>query len=143
MEPVANGLEYLHTFQPPVIHGDLRGPNILVSQFGNVYIADFGLSELKSESYDSYSTPWILAGHPRWQALEIMMAETKEEARRTAASDVFAFGRVMLELFMMRLPFFYLSQDHAVTRGVEVGEFPDRPRDETAVARGLDDTMWA
>ncbi|KDQ07884.1 hypothetical protein BOTBODRAFT_590924 [Botryobasidium botryosum FD-172 SS1] len=139
---VANGLEYLHTFQPQVIHGDLRGPNILISQFGNVCIADFGLSELKTESSDSYSTPWVFAGHPRWQSPEIMMAYTKEEARRTAASDVFAFGRVMLELFTIKLPFFYLSQDHGVIRRVEVGEFPDRPCDDTTVARGLDDTMW-
>ncbi|KDQ13931.1 hypothetical protein BOTBODRAFT_95578, partial [Botryobasidium botryosum FD-172 SS1] len=139
---VAKGLEYLHAFQPPVIHGDLRGPNILISQFGNVCIADFGLSELKAEGYDCYSMPWIFAGHPRWQATEIVRAETKEEARRTTASDVFAFGRVMLELFTMKLPFFYVPYNQGVARRVEAGEFPDRPYDDMTVARGLDDIMW-
>ncbi|KDQ07843.1 hypothetical protein BOTBODRAFT_38411 [Botryobasidium botryosum FD-172 SS1] len=138
---VASGLEYLHTFQPPVIHGDLRGPNILISQLGNACIADFGLSELKAEGYENYSTPWFSAGHPRWQAPELIRAETNEEARRTVASDVFSFGRVMLEVFTTKPPFFYIDHNLAVAKRVEAGEFPNRPHD-TTVARGLDDTMW-
>ncbi|KDQ07887.1 hypothetical protein BOTBODRAFT_38446 [Botryobasidium botryosum FD-172 SS1] len=137
---VASGLEYLHTFQPPVIHGDLRGPNILISQSGDVRIADFGLSELKADEY--YSTPWFCAGHPAWQAPELLRAETNEEARRTAASDVFAFGRVMLEIFTMKVPFFYIHH-RGIAKRVEAGELPNRPCDHTTVARGLDDTMWS
>jgi len=140
---VVQGLKYLHTFKPQVIHGDLRGPNILVSLSGDACIADFGLSELKAEGYDpNYSTPWVLAGHPRWQAPEIIKAETKEEAWRNTATDIFAFGRVMLELFTKQVPFSEIRQDTAVTYRVWNGEFPKRPQDDEIVARGLDDTMW-
>lgn len=45
-----------------------------------------------------YSTTWYTAGNPRWQAPEILRARSKEEGRRTEASDIFAFGRVMLEV---------------------------------------------
>ncbi|KDQ16389.1 hypothetical protein BOTBODRAFT_98427, partial [Botryobasidium botryosum FD-172 SS1] len=141
---VAEGLEYLHKFKPEqVIHGDLRGPNILISKFGDACIADFGLSELKTDAYDpNYSTPFVLAGHPRWQAPEILSAETKEAARRNTTTDVFAFGRVMLELFTGKVPFSQIPYDIRISMRVMSGEFPPRPCDEGAIACGLDDSMW-
>ncbi|KDQ10757.1 hypothetical protein BOTBODRAFT_115314 [Botryobasidium botryosum FD-172 SS1] len=139
---VARGLEYLHTFEPPVIHGDLRGPNILISELGNACIADFGLSELNIEDYDpKYSTLWLTAGHPRWQAPETIQAATDEDARRNVATDVFAFGRVMLEIFTKNIPFSYI-RDVAVVLLVVKGEFPERPRDDGTEDRGLSDDMW-
>ncbi|KDQ16398.1 hypothetical protein BOTBODRAFT_90107, partial [Botryobasidium botryosum FD-172 SS1] len=141
---VADGLEYLHNFKPEsVIHGDLRGPNILISPSGNACIADFGLAELKSDTYAmSYSTPFIVAGHPRWQAPELIRAENKEEARRNTSTDIFAFGRVMLEFFTGTAPFFYITYDTAVVVKVLSSDpFPRRP-DEEVMAKGLDDGAW-
>ncbi|KDQ21319.1 hypothetical protein BOTBODRAFT_618159, partial [Botryobasidium botryosum FD-172 SS1] len=141
---VADGLEYLHNFKPkPVIHGDLRGPNILISPSGNARIADFGLSEIKTDTYETnYSTPFITAGHPRWQAPEIVRAENKEQARRNTTTDVFAFGRVMLELFTGKVPFVYLAYDAIVIVKVLNNEPPRRPDEQEVVARGFDDTLW-
>ncbi|KDQ07369.1 hypothetical protein BOTBODRAFT_649417 [Botryobasidium botryosum FD-172 SS1] len=141
---VADGLEYLHNFKPkPVVHGDLRGPNILISLSGNACLADFGLSELKTDIYETnYSTPFITAGHPRWQAPEVIRAENKEEAWRNTSTDVFAFGRVMLELFTGKVPFSYLAHDATVIIKISNNEFPRRPDDEAVVASGLDDSMW-
>ncbi|KDQ16391.1 hypothetical protein BOTBODRAFT_31072 [Botryobasidium botryosum FD-172 SS1] len=141
---VAKGLEYLHEFKPnPVVHGDLRGPNIFISQSGDACIADFGLSELIAETYETnYSTPFITAGHPRWQAPEIIAAATKEAARRNTSTDAFSFGRVMLELFTKKIPFSYIVQDILIGFRVMSGEVPPRPLDKEVVARGLDDAMW-
>ncbi|KDQ14106.1 hypothetical protein BOTBODRAFT_110581 [Botryobasidium botryosum FD-172 SS1] len=140
---VAKGLEYLHTFESPVIHGDLRGPNILISELGNAYIADFGLSELDIEDYDpKYSTPWLTAGHPRWQAPETLKASTKKEARRTLATDIFAFGRVMLELFTKEFPFSYIAMDIMVAVMAMEGKLPERPHEDGIEDRGLNDGMW-
>ncbi|KDQ19324.1 hypothetical protein BOTBODRAFT_102613, partial [Botryobasidium botryosum FD-172 SS1] len=141
---VADGLEYLHKFKPEqVIHGDLRGPNIFITPSGDACIADFGLSELKASICDTnYSTPFILAGHPRWQAPELIKAETKEEGRRNTTTDVFAFGRVMLELFTAEVPFFYIKHDVMVSVKILNNEFPRRPDDEEVVASGFDDSMW-
>ncbi|KDQ08605.1 hypothetical protein BOTBODRAFT_118317, partial [Botryobasidium botryosum FD-172 SS1] len=141
---VADGLEYLHNFKPePVIHGDLRGPNILISPSGDACIADFGLSELKTSAYDNYSTSFITAGHPRWQAPEILRATSKEEARRNTATDTFAFGRVMLEFFTGKTPLFYLEHEAMVTMKVLSSDpFPQRPDKQEVMARGLDDSMW-
>ena len=40
-----------------VLHGDLKGANILVDDRGHCVIADFGQSELKSEVYRLSGTP--------------------------------------------------------------------------------------
>jgi len=134
----------------------------LISQTGDACIADFGLSELVIEGHDPrHSTPWYVAGHPRWKAPEMIRAETNEEARRTKETDIFAYGRVMLEvhpsmaltwllhisasllqLFTRDIPFFYISQDGAVALTVMRGDLPEKPIDKDIISRGLDDEMW-
>lgn len=46
---IARGMAYLH--EKEVLHGDLKGANILVDHGGGFIIADFGQSEMKSEAY--------------------------------------------------------------------------------------------
>ncbi|CAL1405093.1 unnamed protein product [Linum trigynum] len=45
---VAKGLEYLHSLDPPVIHGDVKPSNVLLDQFFSARIADFGLAWSKA-----------------------------------------------------------------------------------------------
>ncbi|KDQ12772.1 hypothetical protein BOTBODRAFT_410245 [Botryobasidium botryosum FD-172 SS1] len=138
---VAEGLSYLH--KERVIHGDLKAANIFVSHSGHACIADFGLSEFLGGHEVRCSTEWYVAGHPRWQAPEILKATSNEEARRTKETDNFAYGRVMLELFTGKVPFFYLSGDtSSVLLMVMRGEFPERPTDKGTAVKGLDDNMW-
>jgi len=141
---VANGLPYLHGFQPPVIHGDLKGPNILISKSGDTFIADFGLSELKvaGQADPSYPALGHLAGHPRRQALEPLKAESKEQTRRTMETDIFAFGRAMLELFTKDIPFSYISPDLRVAMMVINRTLPKRPSNQDTIDRGLGENMW-
>ncbi|XP_015581783.3 receptor-like serine/threonine-protein kinase At4g25390 [Ricinus communis] len=47
---IAKGIAYLHGLDPPVIHGDIKPSNILLDQFFNAKIADFGLAWLNSEN---------------------------------------------------------------------------------------------
>lgn len=50
---IAKGIHYLHSCDPPVIHGDIKPSNILLDASFSAKIADFGLARLKSESqYD-------------------------------------------------------------------------------------------
>ncbi|KAG7537548.1 Protein kinase domain [Arabidopsis suecica] len=46
---IAKGIEYLHSLNLPVIHGDLKPSNILLDRFFSAKISDFGLARLKSE----------------------------------------------------------------------------------------------
>ncbi|KDQ08470.1 hypothetical protein BOTBODRAFT_37909 [Botryobasidium botryosum FD-172 SS1] len=137
---VASGLQYLHEFTPPVIHGDLKSSNILVSEQGVAFITDFGLSAVKSaqNAIDSNSSAWHRGGHPRWQAPELLL---QEDAKRTEATDVFAFGRVMLEFLTGEIPFSELNSNQVLLEVIGY-KHPARPRDDDAVERGLDDGMW-
>ncbi|KAL5744459.1 hypothetical protein ACOSQ2_027575 [Xanthoceras sorbifolium] len=49
---IAQGIAYLHSLHPPVIHGDIKPSNILLDHEFSAKIADFGLARLKSEVDD-------------------------------------------------------------------------------------------
>lgn len=50
---IAKGLCYLHSCDPPVIHGDIKPSNILLDASFSAKISDFGLAQLKCEkSFD-------------------------------------------------------------------------------------------
>ncbi|KAJ7895149.1 kinase-like domain-containing protein [Mycena olivaceomarginata] len=59
---IANGLEYLHTLDPPVVHGDIKGANILINDAGQACLADFGLAlAMESQAFSTSSAggnPW-------------------------------------------------------------------------------------
>jgi len=139
---VSKGVQYLHLLKPLVVHGDLKGSNILISSSGDAVIADFGLSEVIDEANDpGNSSSFYKAGSRRWQAPELVNVNTPKEARRTTASDMFAFGRVVIEVFTLEVPFAN-TNDLEIHSKAAAGELPARPTDPEVIARGLDRHMW-
>mgnify|MGYP001165464385 CR=1 FL=1 len=47
MREVALGIYYLHAFDPPVLHLDLKSANVLLDEHGTAKVCDFGLAHLK------------------------------------------------------------------------------------------------
>ncbi|KDQ16276.1 hypothetical protein BOTBODRAFT_258809 [Botryobasidium botryosum FD-172 SS1] len=141
---VARGLEYLHTFIPVIVHGDIKSLNIFISSNGDARIGDFGLSRRVLDGGSAgFSTTWRYAGNPRWQSPELIKAQTADEARRTKESDMFAFGRVIIEVYTMDYPFAYMPDGTSVTAYMLRGNLlPIRPQDPEVLARGLDNKMW-
>ncbi|BAT07628.1 Os09g0349100, partial [Oryza sativa Japonica Group] len=89
----AQGLDYLHKgCSLPIIHGDVKTSNILLSQNLQAKIADFGLSKsYVSETQTHISvTPAGSAGY--------MDPEYFHTGRLTESSDVYSFGIVLLEI---------------------------------------------
>ncbi|KAJ3504953.1 hypothetical protein NMY22_g17751 [Coprinellus aureogranulatus] len=109
---VADGLAYLHTLEPPVVHGDLKGCNILVKDDGHVVLTDFGLARI-IEDYSGPTgfTTTTLGGSIRWCAPELLFDPTvdfsdastvqDDDAARnpTLHSDIWSFGCTAYELF--------------------------------------------
>jgi serine/threonine-protein kinase CTR1 len=48
---VAKGMNYLHNRNPPIVHRDLKSPNLLVDKKYTVKVCDFGLSRLKASTF--------------------------------------------------------------------------------------------
>ncbi|KAF8163913.1 kinase-like domain-containing protein, partial [Mycena galopus ATCC 62051] len=125
---IAQGLAFLH--DEGVVHGDLRGANILVSDAGNASLTDFGLTVLVDTSA---SQTRISGGCVRWMA-----PETFENLPRTQASDIYAFACVCLELYTGYPPFHgVLFFDPAVIFQVAQGNRPDRPAGNV-----VPDSVW-
>ncbi|KDQ21213.1 hypothetical protein BOTBODRAFT_195567 [Botryobasidium botryosum FD-172 SS1] len=134
----AEGLKYLHEFNPTIIHGDVRGHNILVSETGEAKLADFGLSyEMSLNSDYSYSTEWKVAGNWAWLAPELV--EQDVSVPRTTSTDVFSFGRTIVQIITGNPPF-YLDDAHVIFR-LRNGAKPTRPENNSP-AHGLTDEMW-
>ncbi|KAF7336067.1 Kinase-like protein [Mycena sanguinolenta] len=101
------GLDYLHSMD--VVHGDLRGTNILISNEGNASLSDFGLAT-SIEDADSttagVTTSSNRAGSVRWFAPELIDPTRFGCTKfiRTKASDVYAYACVCLELYTRNPP---------------------------------------
>ena len=44
----AQGMNYLHHFSPPILHRDLKSPNLLVDSAFHIKISDFGLARVRA-----------------------------------------------------------------------------------------------
>jgi len=140
---VASGLEYLHNSSPTVIHGDLKGANILVTPTGRACLADFGLSVVTDSQMLSSTTR--ATGTLRWLAPELMAAGEDGQdshARNTTASDVFSFACVCYEIFSGKHPLHEIKNDNQIPLVVIGGRRSSRPTDITSSDRGLNDTIW-
>ncbi|TDL25371.1 kinase-like protein [Rickenella mellea] len=137
---VASGLCYLHTRKPHVVHGDLRGANVLIDDNGIPVIADFGLARvIDSQATTRRAISFNGKGSIRWQAPELLHSE--ESVNVSRQSDVYAFACVILEVFTDEPPFSHL-RDSQVLMAVIIRD--ERPRDPGWLARvrGLDDNLW-
>ena len=92
------GLEYLHS--KLIIHRDLKGANILLTNSGDVKLIDFGVSaELKSPD-DKRNT---LIGTPYWMAPEVIANKTGNVPYEFK-SDMWSLGITLIELAEMNPP---------------------------------------
>jgi len=124
---IAKGMQYLHSTTPPIIHRDLKSPNILLSADPNskylvAKIADFGLSRglIWSNHYEGK-----VVDNPVWLAPEILKRERYNEK-----VDVYAFGVIMWELISGKIFFeqvkFFTKIEEQILSGIRE-PFPDNP----------------
>ncbi|KZT67818.1 kinase-like protein, partial [Daedalea quercina L-15889] len=88
---IAMGTAYLHS--KGVLHGDLKGANVLLDDQWCCVISDYGQSEIKSEVYRLSGTP-APHGALRWQAPELVAGEVNI----TQQTDVYAFAMYCIEV---------------------------------------------
>ncbi|KAF7373176.1 Kinase-like protein [Mycena sanguinolenta] len=131
---IAQGLEYLHSHA--IVHGDLKGANILVKENGSACLADFGLSIYSDASAKTSSTS--RGGSPYWMAPELLDPDQFGlKFARTVATDVYAYGCVCFELYTEQPPFSGLAQPVAWMKVLK-GERAARPLGPPVMS----DTLW-
>jgi len=122
---IAKGMHFLHfTTWPPVIHRDLKSPNVLLSSLDPTAevcakVADFGLSQAFSSSTRGRSV-----ANPVWLAPEIMKNEDYTEK-----ADVYSYGVILWELSSRAQFFGHLKFMSALENSIIEGERPPIGRD--------------
>ncbi|KAG0232373.1 hypothetical protein BGW42_008242 [Actinomortierella wolfii] len=84
---IARGLEYIHSCG--ILHRDLKAANVLLTQFMEVRLCDFGLAKVKTTS--SSKSRNSFQGTVRWAAPETLQMRHSYSTK----SDVYALGMVM------------------------------------------------
>ncbi|KAF9464909.1 kinase-like domain-containing protein [Collybia nuda] len=125
---VAKGIAYLH--ENNIIHGDLKGGNVLVHSTGRAVISDVGLSAVTDPQilkWTSHSCGTSQGGAIRWQAPELYGMEGGESMSQSKASDIYALGCVFYEIFTGQVPFAEYRMDSTVMHKVCLGKKPSKP----------------
>ncbi|KAF5376760.1 hypothetical protein D9757_009471 [Collybiopsis confluens] len=140
---IAAGLQYLHGLTPPVVHGDLRGANILVMSDGGpprCCLADFGLA-LVAETQTLTSTTEI-RGASRWMAPEFIDPTSYypdfDSKHNRLPGDVYAFACTVIEILTEKPPFY----DQYHTDSVIIIEVLDGGRPLRPESKWCSDTLW-
>jgi parallel beta-helix repeat protein len=126
---VANGMHYLHTRDPPVIHADLKSPNILLDERLTSKICDFGIAKVfkKNNNYGTEDDIDIgIAGTEGWMAPEVYTGNILD-ARKI---DVYSFGMVLYELITHQVPYANAKDSQHVMSMTMNGERPIIPNEQ-------------
>lgn len=86
---ILKGLDYLHTHNPPVVHRDLKGANVLVDLSFCCKLADFGCSKRSTQTQT-----FTGCGSAQWCAPEVF----KDDLGFGRKADIWSFGCVVLEM---------------------------------------------
>ncbi|XP_071690661.1 serine/threonine-protein kinase CTR1-like [Rutidosis leptorrhynchoides] len=132
---VAKGMNYLHKRNPPIVHRDLKSPNLLVDKNYTVKVADFGLSRLKANTFLSSRSA---AGTAQWMAPEVLNDDPSNEK-----SDVYSFGVILWELITLQMPWTNLNAHQVVLAVGHKRERLEIPRDVNRQIAVLIEACWA
>ena len=95
-QEILKGLKYLHEFNPPIIHRDIKCDNILINKAtGEVKIGDLGFSRmLKTSEYAK-----TFSGTVEFCSPEVY------QGKYTVKADIYSFGMTMLEMVTREKPY--------------------------------------
>ncbi|XP_069754893.1 serine/threonine-protein kinase 10 isoform X2 [Narcine bancroftii] len=92
-------VDYLHSQK--IIHRDLKAGNVLLTQDGNVKLADFGVSAKNTKTLQKRET---FIGTPYWMAPEVVMCETMKDTPYDYKSDIWSLGITLIEMAQIEPP---------------------------------------
>ncbi|KAG8795455.1 hypothetical protein FRC12_014272 [Ceratobasidium sp. 428] len=134
---IAEGLAYLHEIG--IVHGDLKGGNVLLSDNDDAQIADFGNAVLASNTLAFTRSTTRFAVSLRWAAPELLQAKTSYSRQ----ADVYSLGMTILEVISRQLPYADISSELGVMTAILQQQYPKRPEDTIPRYSEQGDTLWS
>ncbi|CAF4065010.1 unnamed protein product, partial [Rotaria sp. Silwood1] len=99
---MTKGINYLHLYNPPILHRDVKSMNFLMTEGKNgfiVKVGDFGLSVIRRESLRQSVQPPV--GSLAWHAPELLLLEGTHSIK----TDIYALGITFWEVATRREPY--------------------------------------
>ncbi|OQR86446.1 protein kinase [Achlya hypogyna] len=100
---VADALSFLHSFQPTIIHRDLKSKNVLLSATWEAKLSDFGISRVTSNEETMTSNIGTVA----WIAPEVLTGGHYSEK-----ADIYSFGVFLSEMDTLESPYSNLTEQN-------------------------------
>ncbi|KAF8313894.1 kinase-like protein [Clavulina sp. PMI_390] len=122
---ITQGVGYLHSRHPPVIHGDLHPGNVLFDNDGNPRLCDFNLTHIRHEVSRTRSNRRG-SGEVRFLAPELCDSPTNE-FNPTCKSDVYALAMICFNMWTGEKPFSEIQLEWQVAWYILKGRRPRRP----------------
>jgi len=132
MHGVLQALDYAH--RHAIVHRDMKPENVLLSDEGDVKVADFGIARLTDDSAGPGSTATktgTTVGTPQYMSPE-QVASSKVDGR----SDLYSAGIMFYELIVGEPPFTASEADGPFTLMAKHVQAPPRP--PSVLKPGLD-----
>ena len=120
---ICEGLTYAHELRDDkgvplhIVHRDMSPPNVLMTRYGEVKIADFGLAKANSQLEESQ--PGIIKGKFGYLSPEAALGQAVDHR-----TDIFAVGIILWEMLAGRR-LFQGETDLETVRQVQRAEVPD------------------
>ncbi|KAK0209773.1 kinase-like domain-containing protein [Armillaria fumosa] len=125
---VAQGIAYLHSLNPPIVHADIHGANILVKDDLSCCLSDFGLALTVESQISGSSSSWVFLGGSLWWTPPEIMDDNQFDPTYMTAQDVYSFGCTVIETYTGKPPFSHIRKEAAVIHEVLThGKRPDKP----------------
>ncbi|KAG8687338.1 hypothetical protein FRC08_012043, partial [Ceratobasidium sp. 394] len=134
---VCKGLVYLHS--TGLVHGDLKGQNVLVSDQGVPMITDFGNAVLQQGTLQFTETMNAPQFTPRWTAPELL----DDGPKQSQEADVYALGMTILEIITGKVPYCEKTSIGAVMKAIITGKIPARPESHIPSKSQDGDALWS
>lgn len=147
LQQVVHGLCYLHDCAG-IVHGDLKCENVLISPSGDALLADFGLSTpvdkpaADADTHTAFRMLHTLRFAARELLFDIARSAGGRRRSKTAPSDVYAFGMLVVQAFTGQQPWPGFT-DNAVVVSVYESTTATYPRPWLNGGSVLPNAWWA
>ena len=126
------GMAYLHTRTPPLVHRDLKSPNILIDENWTSKISDFGMTRFRDES-----RTMTRCGSPLWAAPEVLRGDRFNER-----CDLYSMSIVLWELAHWEEPYQNMRAMEVIRSVAKMGYRPPIAEEVPDLIKSLINEMW-